>query len=219
MDAWLGPDALSILSAIAAIRIAAWLTPGPNMLVVMNASVVAGRRAGILTGWGVAFGGLLWATLAVAGVSVLFAAVPQVALALRLAGAAYLLWLGFKSFRSALVGSAPSHPNGTVGERPLGWRAFRTGFLVTATNPKAALFYGSILTTFVPVDAPSLLLVAIVLMSGTIGIVTYTITGVFFSAAPIVRFFEAARRPILAAMGALFCGLGTSVAWNALRRA
>lgn len=217
MDTWLGPDALSILGVIAAVRFAAWLSPGPNMLVVLNASVSGGRRAGILTGWGVAFGGLLWATLAVAGVSVLFATFPQVALALRLAGAGYLLLLGFKSLRSAFRGVPPAQI--VTRDAKTSWQAFRAGFLVTATNPKAALFYGSILTTFVPVSAPPALLVVIVVMSGAIGVVTYTITGLFFSAPPIVRFFEMARRPITGAMGVLFSGLGISVAWDALRRA
>lgn len=185
------------------------------MLVVMNASFGGGRRAGILTGWGVAFGGFLWAVLAVGGVAVLFTAFPQIALGFRLAGAGYLIWLGIKSLKSSIfnvpvVGIERSKP-------VAGWRSFRNGFLVTATNPKAALFYGSILTTFVPVDAPPGLLIAIVLMSGLIGIVTYTLTGTLFATRPIVRFFEAAQRQIKAAIGVLFCGLGIRVAWDSLR--
>jgi len=216
MENWLGPDAFSILGAIALIRLVAWLTPGPNMLVVMNASINGGRRVGVLTGWGVAFGGFLWAILAVGGVAVLFTAFPQIALGFRLAGAGYLIWLGVKSLKSSIFDApvATSQKSKPVA----GWKSFRNGFLVTATNPKAALFYGSILTTFVPVDAPPGLLIVIPLMSGLIGVVTYTLTGTLFATRPVMRLFDAAQRPIKAAIGALFCGLGISIAWDSLRR-
>lgn len=216
MENWLGPNAFSILGAIALIRLVAWLTPGPNMLIVMNASVNGGTRAGILTGWGVAFGGFLWASLAVGGVSALFAVFPQIATGLRLAGGGYLIWLGVKSLRSSAV--SMKMPAGTAQRPNSDWRYFRDGFLVTATNPKAAMFYGSILTAFVPVDAPRALLFAIVLMSGLIGILTYTLTGAFFATKVIARFFETAQRQIRAAIGVLFCGLGASIIWDALRR-
>jgi len=214
MDDWFGPNAFSILSAIALIRLVGWLTPGPNMLVVMNASINGGQRVGILTGWGVAFGGFLWAVLAVGGAAVLFTAFPQIALGFRLAGAGYLIWLGIKSLKSSIF----DLPVASI-ERPkpgTGWKSFRNGFLVSATNPKAALFYGSILTTFVPVDAPPGLLIAIALMSGLIGVVTYTLTGTIFATRPVVRLFEAAQRPIKAVIGVLFCGLGISVAWDSI---
>lgn len=216
MENWLGPNAFSILGAIALIRFAAWLTPGPNMLVVMNASVIGGTRAGIFTGWGVAFGGFLWASLAVGGVSALFAAFPQIALGLRLAGGAYLIWLGIKSLKGSAVNMAMSAR--TEQKTIADWQYFRGGFLVTATNPKAALFYGSILTAFVPVDAPRALLFTIVLMSGLIGVLTYTFTGVFFATKVIARFFDNAQRSIKASIGMLFCGLGVSIIWDALRR-
>lgn len=212
----MGDDAISILGAIALFRIMAWLSPGPNMLAVLSASASNGRLSGILTGLGIAFGSVLWVCLAVAGVSVIFATFPKVVLVLRFAGAAYLLWLGVKALRSAITGRGG--PLSLVHRKMTNWTAFRTGFLVTATNPKAAFFYGSILTAFVPADAPFSLLVAIVVMSGMIGIVTYTLTATVFSSKPVVRIFEAAQRSITAVLGTLFCGFGLSIAYDAIRR-
>ena len=212
----MGEDAISILGAIALFRIMAWLSPGPNMLAVLSASVSNGRLTGVLTGLGIAFGGVVWVCLAVAGVAVVFAAFPNVVVVLRLVGAAYLLWLGFKALRSAITGQGG--PFSLAQKKMSNWTAFRTGFLVTATNPKAAFFYGSIMTAFVPADAPLSLLVAIVVMSGMIGVVSYTLTATVFSSKLVVRIFEAAQRSITAVFGILFCGFGLGIAYDAIRR-
>lgn len=210
-----GDHAFSILATIATIRIMAWLTPGANMLAVMSASVSNGVTQGILTGLGIAFGGFVWACLAVFGIATVFELFPQLILALRIAGAVYLLWLGFKNLKSAK--NSNLGPLKAVETNRTGLGAFRSGFFVTITNPKAALFYGSIFTAFVPADAPLPLLAAIVTMSGLIGVVTYSITAAFFSLKPIVRAFRIANRPISASIGILFCGLGIKVAYDAFR--
>lgn len=60
-------DLFITLGGIAFVNVLGWLTPGPNMLAVMSASVSKGRRAGVATGAGLALGGLIWATLTILG--------------------------------------------------------------------------------------------------------------------------------------------------------
>jgi threonine efflux protein len=89
----------------------------------------------------------------VLGVNVVFAAFPELRLALQVAGGAYLLYLAIRLWRSsgaALVGRASSVSS---------WVAFRRGFLTNITNPKVALFFGSIFATSFPA-APSPILQA-----------------------------------------------------------
>ena len=206
-------DLTSILGMIALVRILAWLTPGANMLAVLSASVSHGRITGLMTGLGIAFGGFLWAVLSLAGVSVLLAAFPMLALSLRLAGAAYLVHMGLHSImRTTLPGSGTGDMRKKMGKL----QAFRSGLMVTGTNPKASLFYTSIFTTVVPPNATSADLAIIAVFSGLIGVVTYSLTAFVFSIGPVTALFRLAMRPVCIVLGLLFCGLGASIAWQSL---
>src|SRR5262249_8002015 len=102
---------------------------------------------------GVTFGAALWATCAVLGVNVVFVVFPGLRIALQVAGGVYLLYVAIRLWRSggaASVGRAPSVSS---------WAAFRRGFLTNITNPKVALFFGSMFATSFPA-APSPILQA-----------------------------------------------------------
>jgi threonine/homoserine/homoserine lactone efflux protein len=209
-------EILLSLGTVALINILSWLTPGPNMLAVISASISNGRRAGIMTGLGLNMGDFVWACAAVMGVVTLFELFPHWVLAFRFLGAAYLLWLGLKALNSAVSGGRMSL---TVEASPhQGRGAFRTGFIVMATNLKAALFFGSILTAFVPANALVWLSAAIVAICVTVGLVGHTITATVFSSRLVVEKFQSAPRSINACFGALFTALGLGVAWDACRR-
>ncbi|MEM9471521.1 MAG: LysE family translocator [Pseudomonadota bacterium] len=209
-------DIVFSLATILLVNVLSWLTPGPNMLAVISASVSNGWRAGLITGLGINAGGLVWACMAVMGVTSLFELFPQFVLWFKLAGAGYLLWLGFKTLQKAVSVSVTSL---TVEQSHLaGWTAFRTGFLVIATNPKAALFFGSILTAFVPANAPAWYLSTVIVICMTVGLVGHTITATVFSSRTVVRRFQAAQRSINACFGVLFACLGLTVAWGAYKR-
>ncbi|MEQ9334280.1 LysE family transporter [Thalassobaculum sp.] len=209
-------DLLVILSSIVLANLIAWITPGPNMIAVMSASLTGGRRAGLLTGLGLSAGATVWAGLAVLGVATLFELFPNALLALRLAGAGYLLWLGFRSLRAALLDDT-SGLVASVGSARTP-RAFRTGLLVSLTNPKAALFFGSILTAFVPIDASPALLGGIVALCAVLAVTCHSVTATLFSAGRVIRAFERMRRTATALFGVVFAGLGLAVAWDSIRR-
>lgn len=209
-------EVLVTLFAVAAVNVLAWLTPGPNMIAVMSASLTQGRRHGILTGLGLSCAALLWTLLAVFGVTALFELFPHVVFWLKLAGASYLLWLGYKAICSAwradgdAIEVTPTNTKGT--------QAFVSGFLVSATNPKAALFFGSILTAFVPQDAAPIMLAAIVLVCLVVAVAGHTTTATVFSTGIAIRFFDRFKRRITMGFGLVFGGLGCAVAYDATRR-
>ncbi|MFF5207680.1 LysE family translocator [Streptosporangium sp. NPDC000396] len=130
---------------MAAIALGLVLTPGPNMIYLVSRSVSQGRRAGLVSLAGVAAGFLVYLTATVAGIAAIFAVVPAVYTAIKFAGAAYLLWLAWKTVRpgaqSAFAPSAlPVDP---------ARRLFSMGLVTSLLNPKIAILYVSLLPQFV----------------------------------------------------------------------
>ncbi|MGB8815568.1 MAG: LysE family translocator [Paracoccaceae bacterium] len=116
--------------------------PGADMIFATACGIQGGPRVGALAGLGAGTGVLWHVTLAALGVSAVIAANPQALIAIRYIGAAYLLWLAWKSWRA---GGTLAIGAGT----PSGWRAFRRGILSNVLNPKPALFMLAFLPQFV----------------------------------------------------------------------
>jgi threonine/homoserine/homoserine lactone efflux protein len=132
---------LDTLLAFLGISVLVTLAPGPDNLMVIGQSLAHGRRAGLAFGMGCAAGCLThiaWATLGIAAVVRASPAVPG----LKLAGAAWLLWLGIQALRSGGTLARPA-----TCRRP--WqRDLARGFVANALNPKVALFFLAFLPQF-----------------------------------------------------------------------
>jgi len=209
-------DLLIALGTIVLVNVAAWITPGPNMLAVVSASLTLGRRHGVATGIGLALGALIWSICAVLGVAVLFDMFPRAVFALKLIGAGYLVWLGAKSIKAATE-TSNSISLASTNNRALR-QSFRTGFLVSITNPKAALFFGSVMTAFIPASASSWFLTLVVAICGLLAVILHSITATVFSTNVAVGVFQRFQSTISYTIGAVFIGLGGSIAYAALRR-
>lgn len=120
-------------------------TPGPDNLMVLSMGMSRGRRAGIAFGLGCALGCLSHTLLAVVGISALVAASPVAFTALKVAGGAYLLWMGVQAWRHA---GAVRVGGEAAAETPLR-RLFVKGLIANAINPKVVLFFLSFLPQFV----------------------------------------------------------------------
>jgi threonine/homoserine/homoserine lactone efflux protein len=141
----MGAGVLAFL-AIAAVVIC---TPGPDTALTVRNTLAGGRRAGVLTAAGVAAGQAVWTLAAAAGVAALLRASEPAFLALRLAGAAYLVLLGAQSLRAALRRAGES-PRPGPGRRGRPSSSFRQGLLSNLANPKMAAFFTSLLPQFAP---------------------------------------------------------------------
>ena len=130
--------------------IAIELTPGPNMAYLAVLSVERGRLAGLYAVAGVALGLALLGALAVFGVGELIMAQPLLYESLRWAGIAYLLYLAHDAWADA------RRPVEALDPAQLGWRSFRRGLINNLLNPKAALFYITVMPSFVQTDRPAL---------------------------------------------------------------
>ena len=137
------------------------LTPGPNMIYLVSRSLSQGWKSASVSLGGVAAGFLFHMTLAALGLSVVLLAVPLLYDALKLGGAAYLLWLAWVAIRPGgqSVFQTRDLPPDTHG------RLFLMGFITNALNPKIALFYLSIFTSFLHPERGGVLLQSVLLGS------------------------------------------------------
>lgn len=128
------------------------LTPGPVWVYLISRTLAQGRRAGYFSLIGVMAGVLVHLLAAAVGLSALLLAVPWAFDAVKLAGAAYLLWLAWSTVRGAGFSFSPQ-PLPPVPDRVL----FRQAMLASVVNPKVAVFYLSLFPQFVDPAAGSVL--------------------------------------------------------------
>ena len=148
------------------------LIPGPAMLYAAARTLAGGRRAGLMASLGLHLGGYVHVIAAAAGLALLFHAVPPLFMAMKLAGAAYLVWLGLGLFRDRDTTRRPELA-------PLSAeRAFAQSIVVEVLNPKTAIFFLAFLPQFVDATASLPVWVQLFLLG--------TIVNLTFSAVDIV---------------------------------
>ncbi|WP_175780794.1 LysE family translocator [Burkholderia anthina] len=194
--------ALATLLPLAGVLLLSVASPGPNFVIVTS-TAVASRRAGVMTGLGLCAASGTWAAIAIAGLSLLVTHVAWVHTALRLAGAAYLIWLGLKM---VLTARKPL-PASTLAVSS-DWSAAKKGYVVSMTNPKSVAFYGSIFALMVPAHASVWLDLAVVALSIGISGAWYC-TMALLASHPSVRRLLIRRKAVLdTTAGLLLMGLG-----------
>ncbi len=131
------------------------MVPGPDQALITRNALVGGRRAGLLTMLGGVLGVTMHACAAAVGLSALLLTSATAFTAVKLVGAAYLLWLGIQMLRSATRrGSDEAHVEPST-PTPPGSAHLRQGFLSNALNPKVALFFLTFLPQFLSTDGAS----------------------------------------------------------------
>ena len=133
----------SLLGGIAAVYLAAVASPGPNTFLVTRLALAEGRRPALLAVLGVTTGNLLWLALTLGGAHLLFERYPPLGVAIRVLGALFMTWLGFRSLRAAWIGGdLLVRVEGQ--ELPVG-SSYRAGILTSLTNPNTLPFYLTLL--------------------------------------------------------------------------
>jgi threonine/homoserine/homoserine lactone efflux protein len=183
-------------------------SPGPATLAIAGTSMASGRRYGLALAAGVTTGSLAWSIAAAAGLSVAMLANAWVFEVLRYAGAAYLLFLAFKSARSALrPGAAPAIKTAA----PSLATAYRRGLLLHLTNPKAILFFGSLYAVGVPAGTSPASLALVIAAVGLQSFALFHGYALLFSSPPLARGYAKLRRWFEAAFAAAFAFAGIKI--------
>jgi threonine/homoserine/homoserine lactone efflux protein len=184
------------------------VAPGPDTALTIRNTLLGGRRGGVLTGVGVAAGQATWALATAAGVAALLRASQPAFEAVKLAGAAYLVFLGLQ----ALASAARQRPQDVAARSRCRGAPLRQGLVSNLTNPKMAAFFPSLLPQFAGSDASF----AALLMLGLIfAAMTLTwLTGYAFAVAKAGDLLRRSRirRTLEAVTGATLIALGVRLA-------
>lgn len=178
------------------------ITPGPDMLLVLRNGVRGGTRAAWATGLGCCTGIAIHATLAVLGLSAILAASSEAFTVVKVAGAAYLVWLGLQALvrPGGLTELAPAERRGS---------AYRQGLFTNLLNPKIALLFLTLLPQFVADGEPRVgttaVLAAIFLAGAVLWWRAFSLLvgplGRFLSRPRVVAWFERGTGALLVAIG------------------
>lgn len=205
------PSTELLVAFVATTAIFAFI-PGPAMLYAAAQTLARGRWPGLMAAFGIHLGGYVHVIAAAAGLSILFHAVPMLYMAVKFAGAAYLIWLGISLFRAKAHGDAVIPGIEPKSAR----RAFFESITVEVLNPKTAIFFMAFLPQFIDASAGFPVWVQFVLLG--------TIVNLMFSAADVVSVVLAgalltklrrsshAQRLMQRAGGTMLVGLGVHLA-------
>jgi threonine/homoserine/homoserine lactone efflux protein len=207
---------LATLMVFAAACLALTASPGPDMLLIASRSASQGRWAGFASLAGIQAGTYCHALAVAFGLSQLLVAVPMAYDAVRYAGAAYLLFLAWQTFRANGIIAMPS------GEAPYYSPSvmFRQGLITNLLNPKMALFVLALFPQFVKPEAGSVV-VQVMILATVLNIIGLVVNGVVILAASklsvaFARHHKYSRVPQIL-LGTVFAGLAIRLAFDERR--
>jgi threonine/homoserine/homoserine lactone efflux protein len=189
------------------------VVPGPDMALVARNALRGGRRGAVCTAVGIVSGLAAWTLAASVGLAALLRASEPAFVALKVAGSAYLVYLGLRSLWDALRRRDPHRTEPVRAERPSAATSLRQGLLSNLGNPKIAVFFTSFLPQFVPAHGSSfaapLVLGFLFCALGLVWLVAYGIA--------VARVGDLLRRPLVrraldAITGVVLVGLGARLA-------
>ncbi|MEV6343332.1 LysE family translocator [Actinoplanes sp. NPDC051851] len=188
------------------------ITPGLDTALVLRAAITMGRGPAFATAFGVGTGALTWGAAAAVGATALLTASTVAYDALRLVGAAYMIFLGVRMIRGALRPSGGETPMAVEPAAPGLWNTFGRGLLTNLLNPKVGAFYLAVLPQFIPPGTSSLAVgVLLALVHDVEGLLWFTV--IIFGAQAARGFLArpAVRRGVDAGTGAVLIGFGAKL--------
>lgn len=186
------------------------VTPGPNFVATAHATLSRSRSHGVVVAAGIAVGTAIWASGSLLGLGALLAAAGWLHQALRLAGAAYLVWTGGRMIRAAACRRMPAADDAGATGRTRS--SFRVGLLTDLANPKAAAFFTSLFAVAVPPSAPAWFQALLIASVVAAAMSWYGTVALALAAGPVASRYRRAERAISGVAGALFVGFGARLA-------
>ncbi|GAW48000.1 MULTISPECIES: LysE family translocator [unclassified Nocardioides] len=188
------------------------LTPGPDFVVLTRRALASGRRAGLICATGMGSGIFVWVVAVGGGLAALLAASAIAFTVVKLAGAAYLLFLGVRAWLSSLGRGAGTLTADSASGVQAGARSFREGALCNLLNPKVAVFYLALLPQFVAVGGGPLPTLELALLATTTVTSWYLLVALIVASVRRVLQSPRVRRVLDATVGTVLIGLGLRIA-------
>lgn len=188
------------------------VVPGADLALVMRQSITHGRRAAILTSFGLGASLLFHVTYTILGIGLI---VSQSIIAFNIVkwcGAAYLLYLGYRSLKDANQ-PISAVDGGTEAREPISdVRAFAMGFVTNALNPKAVVFFLSLFSSLISLQTPVAVKAGYGLVMASALVLWFIGVSLFFTIPAVRDRFLRAGRWIMRVTGFVFIGLGLKLA-------
>jgi threonine efflux protein len=206
---------LPILLQIAVVYLVAAISPGPNFFMITQLSLAGRRRLGAASALGVGTASTIWAALAMLGFATVLQRIEWLYEGIRIAGALYLIYFGFKLLRSsAKRGEAPdaalAAPPADDTRAP--FRAWRSGLVTCLTNPKSCAFWTSVFATMFPAHPPLWFYGVVLAMIASLSAGWYGSVALMFATERTQRGYRKLRRPIDGVCGTVLVALGAKLA-------
>ncbi|MEG2580668.1 LysE family translocator [Comamonas sp.] len=190
--------------AVITITLLAVVSPGPDFAMVSRNSLLLSRRSGVLTALGIGLGVVVHVTYTLLGVGLLIQQSAWLFNVIKLLGALYLIYLGFKMLRTQKAGELAPSKVAPVSDL----EALRIGFLTNALNPKTTVFIVSLFIQVVGPDTPPAMQVGYGLFIAVAHIAWFAIVAMCFSAGAVRERLLAVRHWIDRAFGGLLVFFG-----------
>lgn len=194
-------DQLNDLMLVYAAYLIAVASPGPSTMAIMGVALSQGRASAVALALGVMTGSLFWAVLAAAGMSTVLASYAEALVLIKIAGGFYLLYLAYKSARSALATPARQARTAPKTKRTM---LYRRGVLLHLTNPKSILGWVAIMSLGLRPDAPPNTFQAIIAGCAILGLSVFVGYALIFSTAFMGRAYQKSRRWIEGTLAMVF---------------
>lgn len=201
-------DLFTLLS-VGFVQLLAVISPGPSFLITARTAVAKSHRDGVKVALGLGTGTVVWSTAALLGLNAVFHAVPVLFIGMKIAGALFLLYIAYKIFRHA------AEPLKIEGGAGAAGNPFLKGFLTQISNPKVAVFFGSIILAMLPAQLSPWMTVALIAIFSLNEVWWYTVVALFFGSGPVRRFYLRAKVWIDRVTGLFLGGLGLRLLWSA----
>lgn len=189
------------------------MSPGPNGVLIAKTVPTSGRAAGFANVAGFVTAFYLHGTLSILGISVILVQSAQLFMMVKIAGAAYLCWVGFKALREAWRGVKTVAEVAPAKRRRTLLVAFGEGFLTNALNPKVSIFYLAAFPQFIPVGEGAITSAfMLVCVHASINVIWFSAMIVLLSRLTGVARSGSFQRALKAVTGSVFIAFGIKLA-------
>ena len=196
---------------IVIVHLLAVASPGPDFAMVLRQSIVVGRTPALWTSIGIGLGILVHVAYCLLGLGLVISQSIVLFNLIKLIGACYLLYVGWKSLRAQPAEQTAENPAGGV-PIPAAAQALRIGFLTNALNPKATLFFLSLFSVVISHDTPAAVQLGYGLYMSLATAAWFCGLSLFLTQPKVRRFFSRFGHWAERLMGALLLALGLKLA-------
>lgn len=215
-----------LLITVGSVHLGGLISPGPDFALVLKNSIARdskslSRKLACITALGLASGVLIHTLLSILGVSILIKNQPMLFTGLQLLGATYLLYLGYGALKSGWYrvksGCITSLGVDTNKQQKVGiWQVYLTGLVTNLLNPKALVYFISLVSAFVVNSSSTSLKLSIAAELFLLTFIWFSLLAIFLSAKKMQEWIKQFEGYINIATGMLFSSVGVIIIWQAL---